>query len=75
MDELVDTEKELERLENEAKKMLSEIERAEKKLANEGFVKKAPQALIDEEQGKIDKYKEMLAIAKEQVDRIKGGNF
>jgi len=72
MDELVDTEKELERLEGEAKKMLSEIERAEKKLANEGFVKKAPQSLIDEEKSKIEKYREMLEAAREQIDRIKG---
>jgi len=72
MDELVDKEKELERLEGEAKKMLSEIERAEKKLANEGFVSKAPQSLIDEEKGKIEKYKEMLEAAREQIRRIKG---
>jgi len=72
MDELVDTEKELERLENEARKMLSEIERAEKKLANEGFVKKAPQSLIDEEKTKIEKYKEMLSAANVQIDRLKG---
>ena len=71
MDELVDVAKEIERLETEAKKMLSEIERAEKKLSNEGFVKKAPQSLIDEEKGKIEKYKEMLKAAEEQVGRLK----
>jgi len=72
MDELVDIEKEIERLETEAKKMLSEIERAEKKLANEGFVAKAPQSLIDEEKAKIEKYKEMLKSAEEQMTRVKG---
>ncbi|MCL2566423.1 MAG: valine--tRNA ligase [Defluviitaleaceae bacterium] len=69
-DELVDVEKEILRLSAEVKKYENEIERAEKKLANEGFVKKAPQALIDEEKGKIEKYKEMLRGAKEQVERL-----
>jgi len=72
MDELVDIEKEIERLDAEAKKMLSEIDRAEKKLANEGFVKKAPQTLIDEEKGKIEKYKEMLKAAEEQINKLRG---
>jgi len=70
--ELVDIEKEIERLGTEVKKYESEIERAEKKLANEGFIKKAKQALIDEEKGKIEKYKEMKAAAKEQLNRLKG---
>ena len=60
LEELVDMEEENKRLETEKKKILSEIERAEKMLSNEGFIKKAPKEKIQEEQEKLAKYKEML---------------
>ena len=44
----------------EKAKTLSEIERIEKKLSNEGFVAKAPQAVIDGEKNKLAGYKEIL---------------
>ena len=69
--ELVDIEKEIERLGAEVKKYENEIERAEKKLSNEGFIKKAKQELIDEEKVKIEKYKDMKAAAMEQLERLK----
>ena len=40
------------------KKNDSEIERIEKKLSNEGFVSKAPAAVIDGERAKLNKYLE-----------------
>ncbi|MBR3792188.1 MAG: valine--tRNA ligase, partial [Clostridia bacterium] len=58
--ELVDKEKELERLNKEKTKLEGEIKRVEGKLNNQGFVAKAPQKLIDEEKEKGEKYKEML---------------
>ena len=58
--ELVDKEKELERLNKEKVKLEGEIKRVEGKLNNQGFVAKAPQKLIDEEKEKGIKYKEML---------------
>ena len=58
--DLVDFEKEKERLNKEKAKTLSEIERIEKKLSNEGFVAKAPQAVIDGEKNKLAGYKEIL---------------
>ncbi len=58
--ELVDKEKELERLNKEKAKLEGEIKRVEGKLNNQGFVAKAPQKLIDEEKEKGEKYKEML---------------
>ncbi len=58
--ELVDKEKELERLNKEKTKLEGEIKRVEGKLNNQGFVSKAPQKLIDEEKEKGEKYKEML---------------
>ena len=57
---LVDLEEESKRKEEERKKIEFEIERAEKILSNPGFVNKAPQAKIDEEKAKLEKYKEML---------------
>ena len=57
---LVDLEEEAKRKEEERKKIEFEIERAEKILSNPGFVNKAPQAKIDEEKAKLEKYKEML---------------
>ncbi len=54
--DLVNREKEIERLSTELKKAESEIARAQGKLANEGFVTKAPKALIEEEKAKLEKY-------------------
>ena len=60
LSDLVDTEKERARLETEHKKLLGEIERIDKKLSNEGFVAKAPAAVVDAERAKLEKYKENL---------------
>ena len=54
--EVIDFEKERARLSAEMKKNDAEIERIEKKLANEGFVAKAPKAVIDGERAKLAKY-------------------
>jgi len=58
--ELVDVEKEIERLKKEQKKLEGELVRSEKMLSNEKFVSKAPQAKIDEERAKQAKYKDMM---------------
>ena len=58
--DIVDTEKERARLEAEQKKLIGEIERIEKKLSNEGFVAKAPVAVVDGEKAKLAKYRENL---------------
>ena len=60
LSDIVDTEKEIARLEAEQKKLVGEIERIEKKLANEGFVAKAPAAVVDGEKAKLAKYRENL---------------
>ena len=67
--EVIDFEKERARLTAEMKKNDGEIERIEKKLANEGFVAKAPAAVIEGEKAKLQKYLEVresltLALAK-----------
>ncbi len=54
--DLVDMEKEKERLAGELKRLDGEIERVERKLANEGFVAKAPAAVVEGERAKLAKY-------------------
>jgi valyl-tRNA synthetase len=49
------------RLAGRRKELQSEIDRAERKLGNEGFVAKAPVAVVEEERGKLDRYKKELA--------------
>ncbi len=48
------------RLEERRAKLRSEVERAEKKLANESFVTKAPAEVVDEERRKLDDYRTEL---------------
>ncbi len=69
--DLVDTEKERARLEGELKKLTDEIERVEKKLANESFVAKAPAAVIDAERTKLAKYQENLEGVKTALAKLK----
>ena len=66
LSEVIDFEKERARLTAEMKKNDGEIERLEKKLSNEGFVAKAPAAVIEGERAKLRKYletRESLAVA------------
>ena len=60
LSDIIDTEKERARLEGEAKRLHGEIERLEKKLSNEGFVAKAPAAVVEGEKAKLEKYRENL---------------
>ena len=69
-EELVDTAKEKQRIENELKKVESEIARAKGMLANEKFVSKAPQQKIDEEKDKLNKYEQMLVDLKISLEKL-----
>ncbi|MBR5536265.1 MAG: valine--tRNA ligase [Clostridia bacterium] len=68
--ELVDMEKERERLTKEKQRLEGEIARVEKMLSNEGFVSRAPQKLIDEEKAKGVKYKEMYDAVMESLAKL-----
>jgi len=70
MDELIDTEKEKQRLEKEKQRLEAEIERVEKKLSNQGFIAKAPAKLIEEEKEKGVKYKEMYGKVLESLAKL-----
>ena len=61
LDDIMDYEAELDRLQKEKKKLEGEVKRVKGKLSNEGFVSKAPQKVVEEEKAKQVKYEEMLA--------------
>ena len=61
MADIIDFEKEKARLAAEQKKLEDEIARIEKKLSNQGFVQKAPAAVVEGEKAKMEKYRENLA--------------
>ena len=69
-EELVDTAKEKQRIENELKRVEAEIARAKGMLANEKFVSKAPQQKIDEEKDKLNKYEQMLVDLKISLEKL-----
>ena len=70
--EMIDFEKELERLSADRKKTLGEIERIEKKLSNEGFVSKAPASVVDGERKKLAGYKDTLENINKAIEKISG---
>ena len=48
------------RIEERRERLRAEIDRAERKLSNEGFVAKAPADVVDEERRKLDGYRAEL---------------
>ncbi|MZI79323.1 valine--tRNA ligase [Clostridium butyricum] len=68
--DLVDKEKELDRLNKEVKKLEGEIERIDKKLGNQGFVAKAPESVVNAEKEKRVKYVEMLEAVKVRIEAL-----
>ena len=69
--ELVDIDKEIERLEKESGRLTGEIKRASGMLANPKFVDKAPAAKVEEEKAKLAKYTEMKAQVEERLAQLK----
>lgn len=70
LDELVDFEKEKERLNKKRDKALAEIKRVEGKLNNPGFVNKAPAKLVEEEKAKKEKFEEILHTIEERLAKF-----
>ena len=68
--ELVDIDKEIERLNKEKDKLHKEIARCNGMLNNEKFTSKAPKAKIDEEKAKLEKYSDMLAQVEERLKTL-----
>ncbi|HLS53777.1 MAG TPA: valine--tRNA ligase, partial [Tissierellaceae bacterium] len=68
--DLIDYEKEVERLEREKEKLEEELRRVRGKLANEGFVSKAPEKIVQEERDKLAKYENMMDKVLERLENI-----
>lgn len=71
LDDLIDIEKEIERLEKEKAGLEKELERVNGKLSNEGFIAKAPAKVVEEERAKKVKYQEMYDKVVERLNALK----
>jgi valyl-tRNA synthetase len=69
--ELVDIEQEITRLEAEKAKLEGEVSRIVKKLSNQGFVSKAPEAVVQGEKEKQEKYEGLLTQVNERLAKLK----
>lgn len=70
MGQLVDNEKEKERLKKEIEKLEFEVSRSEKMLSNQGFVAKAPEKLVESEKQKLEHNRMMLNKFKEELANL-----
>lgn len=68
---LINVEEEIARLEKELDKWNKEVDRVQKKLGNEGFVKKAPEKVIEEERAKEQDYLEKRTAVKKRIEELK----
>ena len=70
MDQLVDKEKELSRLDKEKAAALKDVEFLSSKLNNQGFLAKAPEKLIEVEKAKLSKAQEKLSKIEESIAHL-----
>ncbi len=68
--DLVDLDKELERLKKEEARLTGELKRVKGMLNNEKFLSKAPQSKIEEEKEKLEKYSQMMAQVRERLGAL-----
>ncbi|MEC1155151.1 valine--tRNA ligase [Cytobacillus horneckiae] len=69
---LINIEEEIARLQKEWDKLNKEVERVQKKLRNDGFIKKAPEKVIEEERAKEKDYAEKRAAVEARMNELKG---
>ncbi|MCY3030242.1 valine--tRNA ligase [Aerococcus sp. Group 1] len=70
----IDIDEEIQRLEAELAKWASEVERVDKKLANQGFVNNAPADLVEKERQKGQDYQQKYQATKERLADLKATN-
>ncbi len=70
LEELVDKEKERERLQKEEEHLKKEISRCEGMLKNEKFLSKAPESKVQEEREKLEKYTQMMEQVKARLEQL-----
>ena len=68
---LIDMDKEIARLEKELDKWQKELDRVNGKLANENFVNKAPEKIINEERQKKENYQDKYDGVKLRIKQLK----
>ena len=71
LEELIDFEKELARLEKEKANCLKQIAMFEDKLSNEAFVSRAPEKVVAEQREKLEKNRALLAQLEESEKRLR----
>ncbi len=71
LEDLVDLEKEKERLLKEKEKLAGELTRSKGMLSNEKFLNRAPKAKVQEERDKLAKYEQMMAQVEERLSQMK----
>ncbi|MBA1393443.1 valine--tRNA ligase, partial [Lactobacillus sp. XV13L] len=71
--DLVNVDDEISRMEKEEKELAGEVERAAKKLSNQGFVAHAPQAVIDKEKAKKIDYERQLESVRQRIQELRKG--
>lgn len=69
---LINIEEEIARLQKEWDKLNKEVERVQKKLSNDGFIKKAPEKVIEEERAKEKDYAEKRDAVEARMNELKG---
>lgn len=69
---LINIDEEIARLQKEWDKLNKEVERVQKKLSNEGFLKKAPEKVIAEEKAKEQDYSEKRSAVEARMNELKG---
>ncbi|MCE7793483.1 valine--tRNA ligase [Salipaludibacillus sp. CUR1] len=68
---LLDLDAEIQRLEGELKRLDGEVTRVQKKLGNEGFIKKAPEKIVEEERAKEKDYLDQKDKVQQRLEELK----
>lgn len=70
-EDLVDMDKEIERLNKEKERLEQELKRVNGMLSNPNFISKAPESKIAEERAKLEKYTDMMNQVTERLHSLK----
>ncbi|HPU63357.1 MAG TPA: valine--tRNA ligase, partial [Mobilitalea sp.] len=70
-EDLVDIDKEIERLEKEKERLEQELKRVNGMLSNPNFISKAPESKVAEEKAKLEKYSDMMKQVMDRLESLK----
>ncbi|PLS01317.1 valine--tRNA ligase [Neobacillus cucumis] len=69
---LINIDEEIARLNKELDRLTKEVDRVQKKLSNEGFMKKAPESVVEEERAKEKDYLEKRNTVEARIKELRG---